>query len=585
MLRKMKSIQFKLIVVFLVSVLIPLLIIITVLPAYYIRRTKSQAVLSAGSTVKSLCRNVEIYLNDLENITLIPYINENIMSALRKKMRYQGREMPAVEAYEMNETLQHEMALYFQLMRQDISDFLLLPQDKTVYLMSVHSSYCDKQYDYWSQDWYQEAVLADGSAVFIGNTEQDYILNPQTDCFFSVVRLIRDVENGESLAVIKADMETSVLESMLQNVSFGEDAYCLVIDREGDIVCSDLAVPDSVLEKMNTDERWLENGLSGYLIAASPVGKTQWKVAALLPESNFVRQNYFVYLVGGIIGILYLLIGSVLFFLFARYVTRPLGRLASAMKMVQKGDLEAYYQTESEDEIAELGNNFNKMLKKINELIGKEYKAVLARKDMEYYALQSQIQPHFIYNVLNNLVGLNRTGERALLENSILALTEILRYMLNHRDMVRVEVELHVIEKYCELQKLRFGSRFDYVITCEKEFLSCRIPKLLLQPLVENSVLHGIEPKNGGGTITLFGEKTDEDEREYLLFTIADDGAGFDRKKLDLSQCVGLRNVQERLGLVYHNASIRIDSSPGNGTVVKIMIPGEELTYEDSDSR
>ena len=132
MLRKMKSIQFKLIVVFLVSVLIPLLIIITVLPAYYIRRTKSQAVLSAGSTVKSLCRNVEIYLNDLENITLIPYINENIMSALRKKMRYQGREMPAVEAYEMNETLQHEMALYFQLMRQDISDFLLLPQDKTV---------------------------------------------------------------------------------------------------------------------------------------------------------------------------------------------------------------------------------------------------------------------------------------------------------------------------------------------------------------------------------------------------------------------------------------------------------------------
>lgn len=535
--------------------------------------------------MKSLCRNVEIYLNDLENITLIPYINDNIMSALQQKLKYYGQEIPDEEAYEMNETLLHEMALYFQLMRQDISDFLLLPEDKTVYLMSVHSSYYDKQYDYWSQDWYQEAVEADGSAVFIGNNEQNYILNPQTDSFFSVVRLIKDVETRDSLAVIKADMETSVLESMLQNVSLGEGTYCLVMDKDGGVVCSDRTVPDNLLEKMETTENWLTEGLPGYLTASSQVEKAQWRVVALLPENELTRQNYFIYLVGGIIALLYLLIGSFLFTLFARYVTRPLKRLSEAMKRVQKGELGAYYQAESADEIAELGNNFNKMLDKINELIEKEYKAVLARKDMEYYALQSQIQPHFIYNVLYNLIGLNRTGEKVTLENSILSLTEILRYMLSHRDMVKVEVELNVLEKYCELQKLRFGNRFSFVITCEKEFLTCMIPKLLLQPLVENSVLHGIEPQNGGGTITLFGEGIEQDGEEYLLFTVADDGIGFEREKLDLTQCIGLKNIQERLFLIYQNASFLIESSPGKGTIVKIMIPRKELKYEDSDSR
>lgn len=585
MLRKMKTVQFKLITVFLVSVLIPLIIIVTVLPFYYSYRTKNNVISSAGSTVKSLCRNVEIYLNDLENITLIPYINDNIMSALQQKLKYYGQEIPDEEAYEMNETLLHEMALYFQLMRQDISDFLLLPEDKTVYLMSVHSSYYDKQYDYWSQDWYQEAVEADGSAVFIGNNEQNYILNPQTDSFFSVVRLIKDVETRDSLAVIKADMETSVLESMLQNVSLGEGTYCLVMDKDGGVVCSDRTVPDNLLEKMETTENWLTEGLPGYLTASSQVEKAQWRVVALLPENELTRQNYFIYLVGGIIALLYLLIGSFLFTLFARYVTRPLKRLSEAMKRVQKGELGAYYQAESADEIAELGNNFNKMLDKINELIEKEYKAVLARKDMEYYALQSQIQPHFIYNVLYNLIGLNRTGEKVTLENSILSLTEILRYMLSHRDMVKVEVELNVLEKYCELQKLRFGNRFSFVITCEKEFLTCMIPKLLLQPLVENSVLHGIEPQNGGGTITLFGEGIEQDGEEYLLFTVADDGIGFEREKLDLTQCIGLKNIQERLFLIYQNASFLIESSPGKGTIVKIMIPRKELKYEDSDSR
>lgn len=574
---RIKSIQFKLVAVFLFSVLLPLVLLVTILPLWFADRIEKSTRASAEGTVASIGRNVEIYLNDLENITLIPYMNDNVMMALQKKKKFLRQEIPEEETYEINRALTYELTLYFQLMRNDISELLILPEDGSTYLMSHNSSYYEKEYDFWRQDWYREAEEAKGRAIFIGNHRQEYIQNPKSEGVFSVVRQIRDVETREALAVVMADTETDVLERILKSVTFDGESYCFILDDKGNIVCGNREADSALRKNVENQESLKEAVIPGYLVVSRGVEGTKWQVAALLSRAEMTRQAGFVYLLGGALIILYLLVGSMLFSIFSRYVTKPLGKLSETMQKVQQGNLQVTCPIESEDEVAELGRNFNRMLSQINELIEKEYKAVLARKDMEYYALSSQIQPHFIYNVLNNLVGLNRAGERETLEKTVLSLTDILRYMLDHSDMVKISVELDIIEKYCELQKLRFGERLEYVITCEKEYLSCRIPRLLLQPIVENAILHGIEPLKEGGTVTVLGEGAQRQEKEYLMFTISDNGVGFDAELIDIKNSVGIKNIRERLSLVYPGAVFEMESAADTGTCVKILIPEEEL--------
>lgn len=581
---RIKSVQFKLIAVFLFSVLLPLIILIAVLPVWFTDRMEKNARISAESTIASISKNVEIYLSDLENITLIPYINDSVMMALQKKKRFMNLEIPEEEMYEINRALTYELPLYFQLMRNDISELLILPEDGSVYLMSVNSSYYEKEYDYRGQEWYQEAVKSEGRAIFIGNHRQDYIQIPQAEGVISVVRQIRDVETREALAVVMADTETDILERILKSVAFGEGSWCFILDDRQNIVCGSKKVDKNLLEAVQSQRNTGDFAIPGYLTVSCAVEGTRWQVVALLSRSEVFQQSRFVYLLGGAFIILYLFVGSMLFFIFSRYVTKPLGKLSETMQKVQKGDMNIVFHIESEDEIAELGRNFNRMLSQINELIEKEYKAVLAQKDMEYYALSSQIQPHFIYNVLNNLVGLNRAGEKEALEKTVLSLTDILRYMLDHSDMVKVSTELDIIEKYCELQKLRFGERLEYVITCEKEYLSCKIPRLILQPLVENAILHGIEPLKNGGTVTVLGENVREFGKEYLVFTISDNGIGFDTELVNIENSVGIKNIRNRLALVYRESIFEMESTAETGTCVRIRIPEEELENEDCDS-
>ncbi|HWP68431.1 MAG TPA: histidine kinase, partial [Rectinemataceae bacterium] len=205
--------------------------------------------------------------------------------------------------------------------------------------------------------------------------------------------------------------------------------------------------------------------------------------------------------------------------------------------------------------------------------------ALAARRDAGMEALQAQIQPHFIYNILTLLMALNRMGESKKLEAAVIALKDMLRYALGQDQWTSVAEEFMFLQKYCELQKLRHGDRFYFSLAADEEAQDIHIPKLIVQPFVENAFIHGLEPKRGPGQLSIRAAVTED----MLVIRVQDDGVGCNPAKLVaagdgslLHERVGLGNARKRLELLYKDARLDLEGAEGKGFTALISIPLEE---------
>ncbi|MDF1568207.1 MAG: histidine kinase [Spirochaetaceae bacterium] len=202
----------------------------------------------------------------------------------------------------------------------------------------------------------------------------------------------------------------------------------------------------------------------------------------------------------------------------------------------------------------------------------RRYAELLEKGKAEYQALQSQVQPHFIYNVLSALFALNRKGDRETLESSILSFRKMLRYVQDGGRETTIEEEFAFLKEYLELQKLRFGDRLDYELTVQEGTGNIMIPRLLLQPLVENAVIHGLEPLDHAGRLTAETSWTYRDGAKLLEIEIRDNGAGLPKEVLEGGGRIGLPNVKARLQLTYPGARFNVTSQDNSGTRIRLEI-------------
>lgn len=210
------------------------------------------------------------------------------------------------------------------------------------------------------------------------------------------------------------------------------------------------------------------------------------------------------------------------------------------------------------------------------------YRMLLEQRDAQFQTLQAQIRPHFLYNVLNNIIGLNRAGERDRLETSILAMKELLRASLDADAYVPLEEEFRIASRYCELQELRFDDRFRFSLHLPEELSRIQVPTLLLQPLIENAIIHGLEPLSEPGELILEAHRREDTGEGTVEITVRDTGVGFEPEPLERNRHIGLYNVRERLSIAYGHAELHVDSTPGNGTTCLISIPLQEVQECDS---
>jgi sensor histidine kinase YesM len=212
------------------------------------------------------------------------------------------------------------------------------------------------------------------------------------------------------------------------------------------------------------------------------------------------------------------------------------------------------------------------------------YAELLERRNAQYEALQAQIRPHFLYNVLNNIIGLNRLEDRRRLEESVVALKEILRYSLGQERFSTLGEEIRIARRYCSLQELRFDDRISFDLSCPEDLATLPMPKLILQPLVENAIIHGLEPMAERGRLTVTAYRSDE---EHVDVTVIDNGIGFDDRieppadGATRGTHIGLRNIEQRLRAVYTGARLTVSSRPGEGTTCVLRVPATVTASEE----
>lgn len=201
-----------------------------------------------------------------------------------------------------------------------------------------------------------------------------------------------------------------------------------------------------------------------------------------------------------------------------------------------------------------------------------KYQELLERRDARYQALQAQVQPHFLYNILTGILGMNRAGESEKVTKTVTALNKMLRYIQSQNSWTSLEEECRFIEEYCLLQKIRFDERFTYTLSIDDDARNFQIPRLLLQPLVENSINHGLEPLEDGGVLEIRAVSTRVMGEKGIALVIKDNGVGFDSEKMDRKMNVGLLNVSQRLKIAFPESIFEITSKLGHGTEIRIEI-------------
>jgi len=261
------------------------------------------------------------------------------------------------------------------------------------------------------------------------------------------------------------------------------------------------------------------------------------------------------------------------------------------MKRVHKDNFQSFVVVKGKDEVAQLGGMFNLMVQRLGQLISEVYQAEIDRKEQAYrtkevelYALQTQINPHFLFNVLNMIRGkLLIVGERDTAK-VVGLLAKSFRMMLKSGgQMIRLTEEIEFVDNYLQIQQYRFGHKFTYSIDIPKDKLEVSIPKLILQPLVENAISHAIELNPNHSKIVIRGETIGD----RLQLTVIDDGLGITTERLSEIELwlakedslstdsnIGLRNVHARLKYLYGDEyGIKLSSVEGEGTTVTLMIP------------
>lgn len=273
-------------------------------------------------------------------------------------------------------------------------------------------------------------------------------------------------------------------------------------------------------------------------------------------------------------------------------VSEPMGKVCAAMVQFRQGDFDQRLEVVSGDEIGQVAEGFNQMVAHIKELTDKNYIIALKERESELALLQAQINPHFLYNALDSIYWQAVNADDEDTAESIYGLSQLFRLVLSQgNQFVTVEMETELVERYLEIQKMRFLRQMEYEIQVEPEVLYEKIPKLILQPFVGNAVVHGIEKKDMVCTICV----TAKWEGNGILFQICDTGAGMSAEQLESiweqgsdqkfsGQRIGgyaVKNIRQRLKLVYGGAyRLDIQSEEGKGTTVTIYIPGEEKEEE-----
>lgn len=458
-----------------------------------------------------------------------------------------------------------------------------------------------------SQDIYKLAAQEKGKFLWqrIGKYESDTYQFNRSDKIV-MYRMIYDLARQNLLGYLVIGSSAQTFDDMCYNALNDKDESVVVVSGYGAELSRCGSVDNEIISGI-LKENFIQNiGKDGigkasygnyrvYLCRDEETNTIIYKIVPKVRLKDFadvIIVSPLALLIGLLIGLYPIMV------LISNIVTKPLHNLSAAMDHFKNGDFSQKIEVHTADEVGEVTACFNSMVDDIRNLIDKNYVLALKERESELDILQAQINPHFLYNTLDSLYWKALESGNEEIGEDILSLSQLFRLVLNRGNgIVTVRLETELLERYLHIQKMRFGKRLEYEIKVEDSILEEEIPKLILQPFVENAIVHGFEKGGKEYFLSVIGKR----ENEYMTFLIIDSGVGMSEEQLRAiwdkndtrkyaSQRIGryaIKNVKERLELIYKdNYELVVESKEGHGTTVKISIPyglrGVQLHEQES---
>ncbi|MDN5312235.1 MAG: two-component system, sensor histidine kinase YesM [Thermoanaerobacteraceae bacterium] len=565
----------KLVLLFVAIYLIPMVFLGTLSYQISNRTLKRQMAENALRSVNNMTKNLDDFFEDYGKISDDIYHNELINGILSGKI-------PADYDFE-------------EINRRVYSLFAGKKYKTPVYILDkngspIYNSFpLPKKYLYKKENknWgiFREVLNAPGIKVYYPESYMDYQGNTIS---LSIARSVFN-KNNECMGFIFLDVYNSHIRDILNGLNSMVAQDIIIIDKNNYILYNSrvptdegsfLNAPYMADIKHGQGYFFKQFDKKPFLIAYSTSQLTGLTIIGITSMKTFFENTASItkMTVTVVIGVFFICILTAIFF--ANYIFKPIKQLVNAMKNVEAGDLSTRVCLHTWDEIQEVGESFNKMVIRIKELIETAVERQKRLRMAEIKALQAQINPHFIYNTLDTINWIARLYNVYDISNIVNEFGKLLRSTINNEDdLTTVRDNIAIINSYLSIEKIRYGNKFDVIIDVDENLYDYCIPKFLLQPLVENAVIHGLEKKMGKGSLTIRGYRDDRD----MIFKIADDGAGMDQKDIEeilnshpgkTRHSIGIYNVNKRLKLYFGESyGLEIHSQKGEGTTIIIRVP------------
>ena len=566
---KVENIRSKLLLYFFTLILLPIVTLGVLGNVIYSKSIEDQANVHTEQMIEQVNRNVEFYIRDMENIIYYLSNDPQVIAFLQVTKKGGGD-----ESEEFNPEVKRILKTY-----TDIH-----PEIAGILVVNDHNLYSSNTMQRISRDpltdesWYKRAFASPTMIQLFSKPIGRNIktkLNYSADEVVSITKAVIDPVTGKRLGVILIDLKLDKIKEVIEAITLGKNGFIYLMDGNGGIV---YAPVNPIVYRVKNE--WLTDSAnsivkkiqsSDFQIIYKDSAYTNWKTIGVFSLNETLKQVTVLRHYSILIGMITLVLAVVVAFFFTASIVKPLSKLGSLMKKAEEGDLSVRFDSKYNDEIGRLGNSFNHMIKEISNLIDMVYAEQRRKREAELKTLQAQIKPHFLYNTLYTIQWMAQEHGAKDVVAILGALANLFRIGLSKgKEMISVHEELEHVRSYLAIQKARYEDKLTYEVNFDEKILNYNVLKVILQPLVENAIYHGINARRGVGKITI----TAKEEEGKLYFSVEDNGIGITTEKLkEIRQLLdsnygeagktgfGIFNVNERIrlsagkeyGLVYHS--------------------------------
>lgn len=574
------SMKNKLLVSFMLAVLMPTLIVGTLLTGGMRNMALEQATNSASQDVDQVEKRLQEVIKLATDVSNTILLNDNIMYILNNN--YKEDTLGVFLDYMNNKILDENLMLH----PNELHDIRLYSFNDTLLNNSRFIPVTDEMRAY---PWFNKTI--DGKGVILW----DYNFNEfEKKSHLSMTRLMKD-RAGKPLGILLIEINDDYLDLFLADEQFD---VIISDDKDNILAAKDLGLKGSKSSTLKIDRNAnnnsiVYNGKPSYAVQRTiriQNSKSSFRIISIFNINTLMLKARGTVNLGLLIITGSLLFSLVLITFFSNALSKRLKRLSNDIHIVTSGKFDIPVAIEGNDEVGRLSKDLQYMIKSINELIHEVYEVNLQKnqldikqKEIKLRMLANQINPHFLFNVLETVKSKAKSAGTYEIVEIMKQLGKILRSNLEiESESILLTKELELVKSYLEIQKYRFGNKINYTINVEDNINEYRVLPMLMQPIVENSVVHGLENKLGPGVICINVKRCGG----MLRISVSDNGVGMDEKRLkvvleslkeqeyDPNRRIGLRNVYQRIKLYYgEKYDLEIYSSINSGTEIIILLP------------